>query len=392
MRRLVTCFFVIPILSVLAAPVAAQSPTATEALLAGMVTEEVEPGVFRVDNDGVRDLSGIGTWGLNSLAIAPDGVVWVCSERTARPFPLGESEAQMVACPVLSMAVAADGSVWLIDLDSDSIRSFDGATWAEHGSRAQDGRVWRDLSTAPDGTVWTTALETECPTDLKPCNERVLVRIDADGAITDVAVGPDIIDQPLWIDDLAVAPDGDVWMTVLVQHGGWDVATLLRYDGAAWEAVAPPQGTLSQNDVSGQALGFAPDGTLWIGTGSTPDGNTGLARLDDSGWTIFSNEDGVRPWGTAHRWIFLADLAVAPDGSVWVNAASEDPMDGGCGGVARFDGAMWTTYLVGTCVDDLDIAHDGAVWVVGESEETAYAGSGSTDLYVITPEAVAAAE
>ena len=30
-------------------------PTTTEELLAGMVTEEVEPGVFRVVNDGVRD-------------------------------------------------------------------------------------------------------------------------------------------------------------------------------------------------------------------------------------------------------------------------------------------------------------------------------------------------
>jgi hypothetical protein len=186
-----------------------------------------------------------------------------------------------------------------------------------------------------------------------------------------------------------VAPDGDVWMTVLAQYGGWEVATLLHYDGTAWEAVAPPEGTVSPNGLIGaEALGFAPDGTLWIGTGSEF-GITGLARLDDSGWTVFSAEDGVRPWGTNHRWFFMTDLAVAADGSVWVNAASErTPMDG-CDGVARFDGATWTTYLAGTCVDDLDIAPDGAVWVLGESEETAYGGRGpgSIDLYVITPEA-----
>ena len=33
------------------------SPMTTEELLSGMVTEEVEPGVFRVVHDGVRDLT-----------------------------------------------------------------------------------------------------------------------------------------------------------------------------------------------------------------------------------------------------------------------------------------------------------------------------------------------
>jgi hypothetical protein len=365
---------------------ASPTPITTDALLSGMVTEEVEPGVYRVVDDGVRDLSDLEAFGVNSLAIAPDGVVWVYSEHTGL-FHLAGAEAQKAASPLGSMVVAADGSVWLTDDGTERIRSFDGATWAEYGSGAQDGREWLDLSTGPDGTVWAVALDTGCSTDPTLCY--VPVRIDADGAITDVPVGDDILDQPLWVDDLAVAPDGDVWMTVLAEPGGWDVATLLRYDGTAWEAVAPPEGTLSQQAFghAGQALGFAPDGTLWIGTSDTPDGNTGLARLDDSGWTVFSAEDGVRPWGTWWGvWVYIANLQVAPDGSVWVNAASENSVDGGCGGIARFDGVTWTTYLAGTCVHDLGIAPDGAVWVEA-SVDTTSGGPGPVGLFVITPEA-----
>ncbi len=47
---------------------ASPSPMTTDELLSGMVTEEVEPGVLRIVNDGYRDL-----WhrdmGFESLAI-----------------------------------------------------------------------------------------------------------------------------------------------------------------------------------------------------------------------------------------------------------------------------------------------------------------------------------
>ena len=95
MRRLVTLFVVIPLLGAVAAPLAAQSPTTTEKLLSGMVTEEVEPGVYRVVNDGVRDLALTFEEGLDSLpgtnVIAGlDGSVWVQE---------GEQPACVESCP-----------------------------------------------------------------------------------------------------------------------------------------------------------------------------------------------------------------------------------------------------------------------------------------------------
>lgn len=76
MRRLVNLFLSILLLGAVAVPAAAQSPTTAEQLLSGMVTEEVEPGVFRVTNDGVRDLPIDG-----DLVAGHDGSVWFVREK-----------------------------------------------------------------------------------------------------------------------------------------------------------------------------------------------------------------------------------------------------------------------------------------------------------------------
>ena len=80
MRRLVTFFLTIPLLGALVAPTAAQPPTTTEELLAGMVTEEVEPGVYRVLSDGTDNDMGLGAryWNASAQVVAgQDGSVWV---------------------------------------------------------------------------------------------------------------------------------------------------------------------------------------------------------------------------------------------------------------------------------------------------------------------------
>ena len=80
-----------------------------------------------------------------------------------------------------------------------------------------------------------------------------------------------------------------------------------------WELVPGPEGLVNQ--PGGQSLDIGPDGTLWMNAG----GRTGgLARFDDSGWTVFTEADGVEPWG-GQGWIPTDLLTVAPDGSVWMN-------------------------------------------------------------------------
>ena len=57
MRPLVTFVLAIPLLVAVATPAAAPAPSVTEELLTGKVIGEVEPGVCRVINDGIRDPS-----------------------------------------------------------------------------------------------------------------------------------------------------------------------------------------------------------------------------------------------------------------------------------------------------------------------------------------------
>ena len=153
------------------------------------------------------------------------------------------------------------------------------------------------------------------------------------------------------------------------------------FDGTDWHVVPAHDGL---DWVSSFAVG--PDGTLWT-IGDSLQTHHSLARLDDSGWALFTEADGVRPWGGQQAdWWTIDTIEVAPDGGVWVNA-THDPA-GACDGLARFDGMAWSSYLPGRCISDLDFAPDGAVWVVAREPE----GASEVNTYVITPEAVAATE
>ena len=117
MRRLLTFFLVLPLLGALAALAAAQSPTPTEAPTASVNTdimpgvtltvEEVEPGVYRVVHDGVRDLTAYLTYLMPTespgVVAGEDGSLWnpgrqqglyrVSARRRARRAPAWDGRA-----------------------------------------------------------------------------------------------------------------------------------------------------------------------------------------------------------------------------------------------------------------------------------------------------------
>ena len=133
------------------------------------------------------------------------------------------------------------------------------------------------------------------------------------------------------------------------------------------------------------------------------DANRGeLARHDDAGWTTFTDADGVEPWhDPSGYWGFMVPPTVAADGSLWLERIEGHGCrdDAGlacgarCGGAAHYDGTTWTSYLEEYCISDLAIAPDGSVWLGAEApydDDTDI--HGPSGLYVITPEAVAAKE
>ena len=356
------------------------SPMTSEELLAGMVAEEVEPGVYRVINDGVRELVPADYWG---VVAGQDGSVWL--ESTGQWLQLGEADRPISLGHVAGESVvAADGSLWAIA--ADNVYSFDGGSWTKWST---DSMPLRGLAMAPDGAVWVTGGEESGET-------AGLFRL-AGGDLTPMPDWTEVHSRAAGASHLEVAPDGAVWLMGEetpdlpgYDNGGPRVDAFLRFDGDAWEAVTVPVDL--RYVAVGQSFDIGADGTLWAAVGNPKEPGDGLARLDESGWTVFTEADGVRPWGIFG--FFPTDLLhAAPDGSAWVNAEGDGSS---CGGVANFDGTTWTGFLSDLCVGDMDVAPDGAVWVqagpLEVSDTPGFDEWGSPHTYVITPEAVAGTE
>ena len=173
--------------------------------------------------------------------------------------------------------------------------------------------------------------------------------------------------------ELAATDDGEAWLLGISDGADIAVPTFLHFDGSAWQVVPAPDGIDRP-----LAFDVGPDGTVWTAADMSMPHHS-LARLDGSGWTIFTAADGVQPWGNWKQMggVLIRDLEVAPDGSAWVNAAD-------CHGLARFDSQASTTYLAGRCISDFDIAPDGSVWAVAREP----AGTSGVDTYVIRPKEV----
>lgn len=139
------------------------------------------------------------------------------------------------------------------------------------------------------------------------------------------------------IRSLAFAPDGSLWAGT----GGGVVCWDLAIDGHVRYATGDG---LASDDVTD--LAFAPDGSLWATTRGG-----GVSHFDGANWTTYTEADGL-----IDDIVYAIDTA--PDGSVWVGTDS---------GAGHFDGTTWTSYtmadgLAGDVVWYVGVAPDGDVW------------------------------
>jgi hypothetical protein len=389
----------------------APETSTTPDLLPGvaLVTEEVEPGVFRVVSDGVRDLARplpdynyAGSY--MTLVAGLDGSVWLHPGRLFKgdrprptypghelPFRLGHpvdarigdernAEGALNDYPSQygDITVGPDGTLWMVD---------DGVVWSF--AERPDDDPWQQLydagpefALAPDGSVWTT----------EEALRRFFLGHSVDGSEWDSWEVPFTEGPDGRMTLLGISGEGDAWVT----NGEYD-GVIGRFDGSDWQTSSAPPGAWLW-DV-GQ------DGTLWA---RSEHEQRRMLRFDGTDWTEYDEADGVPQMG-GHE--MPADIEVAPDSSVWVNSiprliretddGSIDDTSGEgdvCGGVYNFDGTTWTHYLHGTCVYDMDISPDGTTWLRGGTFDLnadfdrSRSTSGPVELYVITPEAVAATE
>jgi hypothetical protein len=222
-----------------------------------------------------------------------------------------------------SMAVDADGVVWLAD--GTSVVRWNGRSarvmtrgalgWPEMPDMSFAG-TW--VEAAPGGPVWAGV----------GCR----VSMSGDGGWRPVTPPDGLDGRFCWPFGRGAGADGSLWLLSDPGSG----ARLDRYDGEAWDSAPLPE-----HDV--WTIAVASDGTLWAG-------GTAVSHL----------EDGV--WVTQLEGVNVTTIEVAGDGSVW---AAEECWDcpGGGGGVWHLADGVWAREGV-YIAPAMAMAADGSGWAI----------------------------
>lgn len=385
-----------PLTSATEAPAAPDQSAVAPGLPPGFVAEELVPGVYRIDSDGVRELvSPAGSQERRHLyssvivagrddsiwSFGPDEYYRLGDERTYRwaetspsygeppvPGEVRDRAAGHVVEPSSGhdIEVAADGTVWYA-LGFPAPWVYEGER--RHGLWRFDGEVWLPggladvvvaVELAADGSVWAQRLSGQIFE-----SEAFTVHRSADGGEWQ-AIGSEL--EPAEAEDavvdrgLYVIDDGEAWLAL----GG-----AFQLEAGEWQQMEVPE---LGSDPAYFAVGD--DGTIWLAY-EVSYGNSGsdvIARYEAGAWITFE-EDTIPERGNGR---FQIPHKVGPDGALWL------PLKGDreCGGIGRFDGEAWQTYLPGTCIYAFDIGSDGRVWIRGGAIRWNAAGD---DLLAVRP-------
>jgi len=361
----------------------------------GLVTKQIRPGIERIVADGAEhdfppDQNTVaGRVVYSQIAFGPDGSAWMRrdvadSDVDAEVIRVGEPGSFTIGTApgigATDLAVAPDGTVWslwtdnLVETDepvTDVFRLEDGV-WVKHDS-GMDSRSRGALEILADGSVWVR-------------DGRALRRLEANGSTAfpyeDAGIALPAEQRWVFDNDMAAAPDGTLWLAFDATEDA--AGGLVRFDGRSWERV-DPLGSRYQSTADAVAVGDG--GVVWAaltacrGQGCLDDHaklRHFLARYDGTTWTVLDEDDGVARTNAPGGW--KANLAVSPDGLLLTSL--DKP---GTGSVALFDAdgrvARLPRQRMGAFgATDIAAAPDGSFWVLDDG------------LYLITPEAVAAAE
>jgi len=215
-----------------------------------------------------------------------------------------------------ALTLAPDGTLWAAGSDGVGYRRDGRWTIADAGEASaitvgRDGTVWvgggggeecRVSTLRFDGTAWVSRAVAGCPPESFGLSS---LAIDANGA--------------LW----AGTPGHRDFA------GGCTPAGLARLDGDGWEAIRELGGLELANPA---IVGTTRTGDIWVVDDPTESCNppelaspVRIARFGGTDWTVVELPEG-----------FMADIVVAPDGTLWAWT------DEGDRGPARYDGTAWT--------------------------------------------------
>jgi len=232
-------------------------------------------GALAIARDGTP---WVGTW--YDGVVTRDGVGWR-KVTTADGLPSDE---------IHDVLVASDDRIWVAT--SAGIARSDGAGWSIF--RTADGlpadRVLA-LAAEADGTIWAATSEGAARFD----GTGWTVVTTADGlpsnSVTRIAVGP----------------DGAVWFAT---YGG-----LARRDARGWRTWTVADGLPGDRFLF--SLDVDASGRAWAGVQRADDVALGLIAVDDSGWQLLTEAEGLYIGGFAGAGTVF-DVKVTRDGHVWI--------------------------------------------------------------------------
>lgn len=317
--------------------------TAIAVLPSGEVWAGTPAGLARFDGAGwqVVDPAAV-----DYLVADESGALWAVVGGRDLARLEGDTLVRLAALPgslaVRGLAVG-QGDAWLAT--ADGVAHYDGNAWTV--TTTADGLPSDDVTAvAVDaaGAVWAATSGDEQQADIVTFNGEVWTPHPARDATAEVLLS-DIVR------DVLTTPDGDLWLAT--------PAGVNRYRDGRWTAYTMDDG-LPGRDV--RRLAWAYD-ALWAAT------DTGLGRFQEGSWSAFGTVTHGRVGDGVH------DLAVAPDGRLWV---SLDP--GWPDGLRVFNGATWETVPTlseGTFVREigfLPAERGGQLVVLAEEGDTALIG------------------
>jgi hypothetical protein len=431
------------------------SPATTPDLLPGvdLVTEELEPGVFRVLSDGTDNDMGLGGAGVSAgtqVTAGQDGSVWVRDPQRGvgdRLFRLGRAgwqDASHLHDWWPDISVAPDGTLWALGDSATNwasgardaqLVSLTGAAWTRH--HVPEGVTLTGLETPPDGSVWTSwAIGTGqgCPGgnegDVAAGGRLAVARL-VDGGWVEERIEP-----ALRVGDggsLAIGSDGTALLGTTYYNsctdGAWVGIVERGADG--WAASFTSDAETDSGRPGTGPIAIGSDGTAWAyqdrsihDDSADPIWNPRLLRRTDGDWEVLGEDESVPALIGTQTWD--SNMTVSADGRLWIALDGQvaldwhrdwgkksiaATLDGLCAGVLSYDGSTWSQHLAGACATDLSAAPNGNVWVtvvdvdpawlaeLSESDadealrlREAASTSSPAGIYVITPEAIAATE
>jgi virginiamycin B lyase len=280
--------------------------------------------------------------GLRGVAVAPDGTVWVTEQNRGGVDALQgnqltryDVEKTFSGVGAFSFGWGPGDALWFTGYPGGTLgRVMPDRTINLFQPRG-DGATTLGIAQGPDGTMWST-----------DPNLGAVVKIGTNGSLTPVLVSHDgrQTQRPGFIVD---GGDGNMWFTIPDTN---QVASVPATGDTTVTRYRVPGNVTPRNIVN------AGDGTLWVSL----EDRAALAHVDESTGhvTIVALHGAVAPTSG------LNDLALAPDGTLWITTPSATVLHVDTSGrildEVKIPGALYA--------DGITVALDGSVWVAARND------------------------